>query len=76
MPGVPVQQLTPDQFKQWKLQKDQEKAQVCMQLCCSNPFKWTFWSSPYVQARLSAEQQREADISSGKVSLTGSISTG
>ena len=28
MPGLPAQQVTPDQFRQWKLQKDQEREQA------------------------------------------------
>lgn len=32
MPGVPVQQVTPDTFRQWKLQRDQKKEQASDQL--------------------------------------------
>ncbi|KAL3140657.1 hypothetical protein ABBQ32_005223 [Trebouxia sp. C0010 RCD-2024] len=49
MPGVPAQQVTPDQFRQWKTQKDQERE----------------------QAKFNVERKRQADIESGRVSMTG-----
>lgn len=76
MPGVPAQQVTPDQFRQWKMQKDQEREQASDRAfntwCCTGHLPMLFMC---LQAKLNVEHKRQADIDSGRVSMTGMVFT-
>ena len=67
-----MQQLTPDQFEQWKLQREQEREQASdrhtrIQSCMGRLPMLTV----YLQAKVNAERQGQADIDSGRASMTG-----